>query len=194
MKCTDSKSLLASHGGKRALITQLATALQCSMMTQRRFVRGFEAHPSPRLVFVCDGNICRSPFAQQVARSNGLSATSMGIRADPGARANERAVAIGLRMGFDLSGHVAKRFDPELIDDGDLVLVFELRQAVVVEQMLPRERRRQVRLIGAHAGWRTWHLQDPYGHSSDYFERCFRRIELSIRSWIPQTAKAERTA
>lgn len=192
MTRAESKNLFASHGGKRALIAQLATAFRCSMIAHRRFVRTFELYPSPRLVFICDGNICRSPFAQQVARSNGLPADSMGIRADPGMRANELAVATGLKMGFDLSEHVAKRFDPQLIGDGDLVLVFELRQAVAIEKALPRERRGQVRLLGAHAGWMCWHLQDPYGHSADYFERCFRRIELSVRSWIPESAKAER--
>jgi protein-tyrosine phosphatase len=34
-----------------------------------------------RLVFVCQGNVCRSPFAAAYARSRGLEAASFGIPA-----------------------------------------------------------------------------------------------------------------
>lgn len=73
--------------------------------------------PSPGVLFVCLGNICRSPTAEYVARaafgklglripvaSRGLGDWHVGQGADP------RAVAAARAEGYDLSSHRARQF------------------------------------------------------------------------------------
>jgi protein-tyrosine phosphatase len=159
------------------------TAVRVFATNERRFVRTAAWARPTRLIFVCDGNICRSPFAEGVARSMGLSALSMGLAADPGVGADPMALATAAKLGIDLSQHRAATFDPAAVRDGDLVLTFELRQAVEVERRLPVGRRHQVALLGARDGWASWHLHDPYGLGPVYFDRCFRRIQRCLRHW-----------
>ena len=47
-----------------------------------------------RLVFVCSGNICRSPYGEFYARKLGIDASSCGLHADDGGAANERAISV----------------------------------------------------------------------------------------------------
>ncbi|MGH8115835.1 MAG: low molecular weight protein-tyrosine-phosphatase [Rhodanobacteraceae bacterium] len=76
--------------------------------------------PPPGVLFVCLGNICRSPTAEWVARaefekrglrrpvaSRGLGDWHVGQGADP------RAVAAARDAGYDLSAHRARQFEDE---------------------------------------------------------------------------------
>jgi protein-tyrosine phosphatase len=75
------------------------------------------SQPPPGVLFVCLGNICRSPTAEYVARtefekrglrlpvaSRGLGDWHVGQGADP------RAVAVAREAGYDLSAHRARQF------------------------------------------------------------------------------------
>ena len=53
-----------------------------------------------RLVFVCKGNICRSPFAEAVARAAGADAVSYGLDARDGLPANPSAIRTARKFGL----------------------------------------------------------------------------------------------
>jgi protein-tyrosine-phosphatase len=63
------------------------------------------------VLFVCTGNICRSPLAasllERALKERGLEVevTSAGTGAWDGAPASEGAYLVGLERGLDLSGH-----------------------------------------------------------------------------------------
>lgn len=84
------------------------------------------------VMFICLGNICRSPMAERVARrladdrgldititSAGTSAEEFGNPIDP------RAGRLLTARGYDADGHRAQRVDRHLIDDVDLFVVAE---------------------------------------------------------------------
>lgn len=86
-----------------------------------------------RVVFVCWGNICRSPMAERVARtaarhqglddveftSAGTSTEELGNPIDP------RAVRWLQRAGHDTDGHVAHQIDADEIAAAELVVAME---------------------------------------------------------------------
>lgn len=121
----------------------------------RRLLR--RARPVSRVLFVCYGNICRSPYAAvalgrelSVAhRSAGPEPARGGPASEPGedGRASERpgvasvglfgpgrpsppaARAVAARRGMDLSAHRSRLLEPDEPRPGDLVVVMESWQA-----------------------------------------------------------------
>jgi protein-tyrosine-phosphatase len=75
-----------------------------------------------KVLFVCAGNICRSPFAEGLARrlaaERGLDVefASAGEIALDGDRCPPDAVAVAMEYGVDLSSHRARRFTTDKAD------------------------------------------------------------------------------
>ena len=176
--------MLEAYGGKRALAMRLLHSVRVPLFGYQRFLMP-TATPIRRLVFVCAGNICRSPFGEQVARQRGADSVSMGLLATIGSPPHPPAVAAANDRGFDSAQHRATPFEPEAIHASDLVLAFELRHALLLESALTG-RGAYVRLLGAYAGATNCHIHDPYGLSSDYFARCFEIIERGVDVLLTQ--------
>jgi protein-tyrosine phosphatase len=77
------------------------------------------------ILFVCTGNICRSPLAERLARSAlgpSFQVTSAGTHAEPGLGMNEYTRRTLLRLGGDPSGFVSRPLTTEVVAAADLVL------------------------------------------------------------------------
>lgn len=94
--------------------------------------------PPPGVLFVCLGNICRSPTAEWLARaefekrglrlpvaSRGLGDWHVGQGADP------RSMAAARDAGYDLSAHRARQFEDE--DFGRFATVLAVDRATLSE-------------------------------------------------------------
>ncbi|AFV90967.1 Low molecular weight phosphotyrosine protein phosphatase [Acidipropionibacterium acidipropionici ATCC 4875] len=99
---------------------------------------------TPSVVFVCWGNICRSPMAERVARKYlddaGVEAvvTSAGVSDEEGpAPMDRRARAVLERAGYDASGHTAHQIDAEEIDSADLVIAAEPMHIQAMRRLSP---------------------------------------------------------
>lgn len=131
-----------------------------------------------RLVFVCKGNICRSAFAEAVARSSGIESISCGIETVNGASANERAIDAAEKNNIDLSEHKTTPIQSVHFKKGDLLVAMEPLQL----QYLQRESGNEyvTTLLGLWGKPVKPHIHDPYETSSKYFESCFDYIENSV--------------
>ncbi|HOA89780.1 MAG TPA: low molecular weight protein-tyrosine-phosphatase [Propioniciclava tarda] len=86
-----------------------------------------------KVIFVCWGNICRSPMGERVARKRFAEAglghvdiTSAAVSTEElGNPIDRRARAVLDRHGFDSGGHRAHKITAAEIADADLVLGFE---------------------------------------------------------------------
>ena len=132
-----------------------------------------------RFVFVCLGNICRSPYAELLARRAGLPCASLGLSTTTGAPAFEDAVATAAARGADLSAHRATDMADFDLKDGDLLLVMEVRQARRLAALVG-EHDVQIALLGAYATPQRLHIHDPHQLSMDYFATCFEVIESAV--------------
>jgi protein-tyrosine phosphatase len=138
-----------------------------------------------RLVFVCLGNICRSAFADAVARAAGANAVSAGLSTHAGGPAHPPVVAEAARMGYDMSAHRTTPIAEYEPREGDLLLVMEVRQLAALDRD-PRLVAVPKMLLGAWA--RPWlHLHDPYMLGDAYLPNCLKRIERATKTLVAAT-------
>ena len=126
----------------------------------------------PLLLFVCTGNICRSPMAQAIAidaarRSGiGLRVASAGLSALDGHEAHEYARRAVERLGLDLAAHRAVQITRALVDDAALVVTATARQCDDLRHFFPHD-------VGKIASFdeltALGELTDPFGDGPGAF-------------------------
>jgi protein-tyrosine phosphatase len=154
----------------------LAYAEVAGRFAQTRRPRPGDVH---RLVFVCHGNICRSAFAEAVARRAGYSTASFGLSTTSGQSAYPTVLSIAAEQGMDITGHRTTAVEDFRPEPGDYLLGMEVRHlrrlaASARVGDLPRG------LLGSYARFPVPHLHDPYGLDHDYMKTCLARIEDAV--------------
>jgi protein-tyrosine phosphatase len=136
------------------------------------------AGPIERILVVCSGNICRSPFAAAwLARSlPGAQLRSAGIRAADGDGPETTACALAQRFGLDLRGHRTRALRADDLAWAQLVLAMEGRHVAPITRCDPRARPR-TRLLGHYLDRPPYGIQDPWGRGEESFAATFRRIQ-----------------
>ena len=143
-----------------------------------------------RLVFACQGNICRSCFADYVAQKAGVPSASFGLSTTTGVPANPHAIAAAVKCGIDLLPHRVTDVGDFEFRDGDLVLVMEVLQARKLQTLLP-QRKFQLGLLGLWAGPQRPHIHDPFSLSAEYFDTCFAVIENAVFNLMEDLRQAK---
>jgi protein-tyrosine phosphatase len=139
-----------------------------------------------RVVFVCHGNICRSPYAEHSAASYGLPSASFGLAAEPGMPADPSALGLAARRAIELADHRACAAADFEFHSGDLLVVMEPRQARAMFRSVPTVPC-QVTLLGLWSRPRRPHLHDPHRLSEAYWEQCFDVIDSAVRAIAERT-------
>jgi len=140
------------------------------------------AGPIRKVLVICQGNICRSPFAERrLARhSPQLEVQSAGLRTKPGSPAAPGAIRTARRFGVDLGDHAAQSLEPELLGWADLILGMQGRHSIQLRRswgIAPDK----VRLLGDFLPDPPHAIDDPWGESDDVFGAAFDRIEGAVR-------------
>ncbi|MBW1981575.1 MAG: low molecular weight protein arginine phosphatase [Deltaproteobacteria bacterium] len=160
-------------------------------------------HPRPesikRILFVCTGNICRSPMAEAIFRhllqrnpSVNLEVASAGLIALPGNRASFSAIRVAGEHNIHLEDHQARLLSSQLASWADLILVMESGHKDTILHRYP-ETNSKILLLRSFAryGSRTRAIADPFGLSLEAYRFCFQDIKECVESlfaWL-QAAK-----
>ena len=142
-----------------------------------------------RLIFVCKGNICRSPFAAAVAKSAGLDAVSCGVEAGNGVPASSCAIEAALRKGLNLVNHNAIPIDSILLKSGDLFVAMEPDHIKQIKSKFGADTCSTY--LGLWYDHKYPYIPDPYGATSKYFDNCFDLIEKSVHEISSEIKKAK---
>lgn len=141
---------------------------------------GRTLEPNPgRIIFVCTGNICRSPYAEFVARRHGLEAISCGTDTRAGLPADRGAMEEAHRRGVDMQSHLTTRWEDVELRPGDLIVAMQLQHAIVVR---PRVRRQSCRVVMLNSFLLPEFavIWDPYGKPQQAFSEAFDLIDSGV--------------
>ena len=147
-----------------------------------------------KVLFVCMGNICRSPTAHGVFRelvrregladrieidSAGTHAYHVGNQPDP------RAQATALSRGVDLSDLRARQVSEEDFHIYDYILAMDEENHAILREQCPAGQERRLSLFLAHApeeGVRE--VPDPYYGGPRGFEQVFDLVDAASRGLL----------
>jgi protein-tyrosine phosphatase len=149
-----------------------------------------------RLLFVCTGNICRSPAAQylaaKLAREHGLPWTmsSAGTEAEIGRGMTPGAVRALASRGVRGASHVARQLENEMLAEADVVYALTRAHKTVIDRRFP-EHAGKTAVLREAAGLAEADVEDPYGESDAIYEECAARIEEALKILVRRKISVE---
>lgn len=135
------------------------------------------------LVFVCAGNICRSPYAEVAfaTRHSDLAAhhavSSAGTLPQDGRPTPSHGIGAAAARGVDLHAHRSRHLTRPIVEGAGALLVFDSRNYDAVVSRFPALRKRLL-LVGDLAGLGP--IADPVDGDRSVFEACYDRIDSAL--------------
>ena len=136
------------------------------------------------LLFVCLGNICRSPFAEQLALRDlpaDRRASSAGHYPEPGRRTPPAAVAVARRFGVDLRAHRSRLLSRKLLEQADAVFVCDRQNHRAIAETHPWAIER-THFLGALSPDGPLAIRDPFGGAAAGYETAYGQLAAAIEA------------
>ena len=156
-----------------------------------------------RILFVCLGNICRSPTAEAVVRAlAALEAPELGVEVDSAGTAgyhvgeppDPRMQAAAARRGYELKALRARVVEPRDFERFDLILAMDRENLEVLHRRAPEQARERVRLfLEFSPDSEPREVPDPYYGGANGFEEVLDLVEAAARGllgYLRQRARA----
>ena len=157
-----------------------------------------------RILFVCLGNICRSPTAEGVFRAIAArDAPELAIEVDSAGTAgyhigeppDARTRQAASRRGYDLSALRARIVEPRDFENFDLILAMDRENLSVLHHRAPAHVRERVRLFLEFAPDATvTEVPDPYYGGPNGFEEVLDLVETATHGLLQHLRQQSRAA
>jgi protein-tyrosine phosphatase len=155
-----------------------------------------------RVLFVCTGNICRSPTAEAVLRAH-LDKEGLGERVEVdsagtggwhvGDAPTAIARQVALDKGYDMSGLRARKIDHDDFERFDLILALDRGHLAILERLGRGKIRAKLALLRSYAEDHPIEVPDPYyGGRRDYeyalglIEGAMPGLLAALTDWPPR--------
>jgi protein-tyrosine phosphatase len=146
-------------------------------------------------LFICKGNICRSPFAERLAakmiadyKLDGTKCFSAGLEVSKSLPSPPEAIFAAKRYGVHLGDHRSENITLSLVEANDMILAMETSQFIRLRNSFPQFRDKIYLLPLFEKDRKSmgqtflrYNVPDPYGKSPEYFLHCYNRIEQCLK-------------
>ncbi len=173
--------IMDRFGSKKGLLRYLRDGLAFRLGNFRQYAQ-WETPPE-RLVFVCQGNICRSALAEWVFKSHSdIEAISLGLNTHTGKKANPRLLKIAFeRKNIDLSSHKTTSVEDYVPKPGDAFVCMEASHIKKIESL---GYGRPFLLLGLFGKKKTFRINDPYSANDTFMAKTvddivYHTVELA---------------
>ena len=152
-----------------------------------------------KILFVCTGNICRSPTAEAIARhqakelnlENNFIFDSAGIEGfHVGEYPDPRSADVGMRRGVSFADISSRKIRKNDFADFDLILAMDRGHFSRLLAEAPQKYRNKVKLFlefcTAKNSWND-EVIDPYYGDTQGFEKVFDVINLAVKNLLKYT-------
>lgn len=145
------------------------------------------------ILFVCTGNTCRSPMAENLMRSLvqqkqlDWSVASAGLFVEPGAPMAALAQESLSGLGVEAADHRAQPVTQALMDEADIVLTMTASHAEQLRRQYPSAAKKIYPFAHFAVGDSPleqdealtigYDIPDPFGGSKDTYERCAKHLQ-----------------
>lgn len=142
--------------------------------------------PLPRILFLCLGNICRSPYAALRAQALAHAAGRSVVIGSAGTLPREprpsplAAQAAAARRGLALDAHRSQHASPAVLAGWDAIVSFD---SDIVNALLARHPELQDKLVHIDACGAGSDIADPYGRDAATFDRTYDAIDRALGAW-----------
>jgi protein-tyrosine-phosphatase len=137
-------------------------------------------------LFLCFGNIMRSPMCEALMRravanlpEPAVRIVSAGLSATPGTPAHEWSIAAARDFGISLEHHRATLVSNELLEEADVIFVMDYRNLVQLLSRYPVPREK-VFMLGEFATPKQSQIKDPYYGDQEETRRCYAILHQCI--------------
>jgi protein-tyrosine phosphatase len=151
-----------------------------------------------KVLFVCTGNICRSPtaagvfahFVRQAGLQDSIQVESAGTHDYHAGRApDERAQEHARRRGYDLSALRARQVRKRDLEEFDLIVAMDRGHLEILEQNCAPENLGKLRML-----IKGRDVPDPYYGGPEGFERVLDMIEAACLAMLDEVRESMRAA
>lgn len=152
------------------------------------------------ILFVCLGNICRSPTAEAVCRAqlakrgwqHAVQVDSAGTASwHIGKAPDSRSIAAGSRRGYDLAALRARQVEAEDFSRFDYILAMDADNLAQLQRLCPQDYRGELRLLTSYlSDGGDYEVPDPYYGGADGFERVLDLLERACHALLDQLGSA----
>jgi len=152
---------------------------------------GVLARPVGSVLFLCLGNLCRSPFAEVAAaqRLSGMAVASAGFLSHDGRPSPPHVVQTARALGVDLSRARAHRVTPAQVAQADLIVCMDVSHLERMAHEFPQAMGKTT-LLGLFRPGGAMEMRDPYDLSPAATRDVFVEMLAAIDALAAQAPRA----
>lgn len=152
-----------------------------------------------KILFVCSGNICRSPLAEGLLKyyitssgnlnENDFKIFSAGTLELGPMPVSEKSAIVASEYGVEINTHISKHIDRESADEAERIIVMAKKHKDYIENAFPLSAGKVEFLSNFGNPGSNEDISDPIGEDLDYYRKIGKIIDGHIRYLVSKLEK-----